>query len=460
MIMKKEMRTFLPQIDKLLKEAEKVSLPFVTTRIMLKKALTRLLDKQRKAIQEGSFTPEKDLFSEQRFQSSLIAELKLLSQPTMKRVINATGTVIHTNLGRAPLSAVVLDEITPFLTGYSDLEFDLASGKRGKREKHLFQDLFQNYKMLIVNNNAAACLLVLSTFAKGKEVIVSRGELVEIGGSFRIPEIMKESGALLKEVGTTNKTKLSDYENAISDNTGLILKVHRSNFIIVGFTEEASSEQLVELGKKFNIPFYYDAGSGALLLLSSISQQEPIIEKEIMKGVNIITFSGDKLLGGTQAGIILADEEMIQKIKSNPLYRALRPDKFTIFYLARLFYYLSIGDTKKSPVIENLLTDEKAIKRKALKLVRLLKNTPRHAVKVERDFSAPGGGALPGVYLPTYVVKIHHPKKSEEEVRQLLLKNEPPIVTRQKDNATIIDLRTVFLEEIPALASALNKLFT
>lgn len=457
--MKEKIHCHLPQIDKLLKEAKKLQLPANITRPLLKKAITNLMEKQRKAVMENGFAPEKDLFSQKNFETALLAELKQISLPTVKRVINATGTIIHTNLGRAPLSAEILEEINPFLTGYSDFEFDLSTGKRGKREKHLFQDFFHNSNMLIVNNNAAACFLVLNTFAKGKEVIVSRGELVEIGGSFRIPEIMKESGATLKEVGTTNKTKLKDYENAISDNTGLILKVHRSNFVIEGFTEEVSSKDLVSLANKFNIPFYYDAGSGALELLACISKNEPIIEKETKNGVSIITFSGDKLLGGTQAGIILANDDLLKQIKNNPVYRALRPDKFTIYYLSRLFYYLSIGDIKKSPVIENLLTEEKEIKNKALKLVRLLKGVPKHAIKLEKERSAPGGGALPGIYLTTYVVKIYHDEKSEEEIRQFLLQNETPIVTRQKDGVTLIDMRTVFNHEIGTIANAIKPLF-
>ncbi len=450
---------FLPQIDKLIKEVEKLSFPSNTSKQLIKRALINLSNKQREAIQKGIFREEHNFFSSENFRDSLLAEIKAISAPSMRKVINATGTVIHTNLGRAPLSSAIIEEIKPFLTGYSDLEFDIKSGKRDVREKHLYQNLFGNHKMLVVNNNAAACLLVLNTLAKEKEVIVSRGELVEIGGSFRVPDIMRESGAILKEVGTTNKTKIKDYESAISDNTGLILKVHRSNFVLEGFTEEVSSEQLVSLSKRYKIPFYYDAGSGATELLSHLSKDEPIIEKEVARNVNVITFSGDKLLGGPQAGIIVAEEELIKKFKANPLYRALRPDKFTIFYLSRLFYYLSIGDLSCSFVIENLLGDENTIKRKAQRLLKNVSQTAKKWLRLSKEFSAPGGGALPGILLPTYVVKIKHPEKSEEEIKQLLMQSEPPVITRQKGGYTMVDLRTVFPEEIAAVAKAINSLF-
>lgn len=457
--MNKNIGKYLPQIDKLIKQAENINVPKNITKTLLKKALSNLIEKQRTALLTATFCEDKDFFSKQNFEASLLEEINRLNTPAVKVVINATGTVIHTNLGRAPLSSFIIDEIKTFLTKYSDLEFDLVSGKRGSREKHLFQDFFENYNILVVNNNAAACLLVLSTLAKGKEVIVSRGELVEIGGAFRIPDIMKQSGAILREVGTTNKTRLSDYESSISDNTGLILKVHRSNFIMDGFVEEVPSEQLVLLSKKFGIPFFLDAGSGAINLLSQISSSEPVIEREVSKGVDVISFSGDKLLGGTQAGIIVAKPYLIKQFKDNPLYRALRPDKFTIYYLSRLFYYLSIGDTTKSPVIENLLTNEKEIKKKAEKLLRMVKNVKKDFIKIDKEMSAPGGGSLPGVFLPTYVVKIKHPSKNEAAVRQFFLNQNPPILTRQKNEYTLIDLRTVFPEDIPLIAESIIVLF-
>lgn len=459
--MEEKFHKYLPKMDKLLQKVQE-DFPYLGyPKPLVKKALSNLLERQREAIEKGTFKEEEDLFSNDNFWLPFLQELVLLSQPSMKRVINGTGTVIHTNLGRAPLSSHILKEITPFLTSYSDLEFDLTTGERGKREKHLNrQELFKDTNILVVNNNAAACFLVLNTLAKGKEVIVSRGELVEIGGSFRIPEIIRESGVILREVGTTNKTRLKDYETAITENTALIIKVHRSNFVIEGFTEEVPSEQLQSLAKKYNLLFYYDIGSGAIELLKDIASNEPIVERELKKGIDIITFSGDKLLGGTQAGIILANKELIGRLRSNPLYRVLRPDKFTIYYLTRLFYYLSVGDVDKSPVIANLLCNEETINARAMKLQRALKRLPQGAISIEKDLSAPGGGSLPGLYLPTYVVKISHPTLKEEKVRELLLQKNPPILTRLKDGKVIIDLRTVFDSEIKEVAKAVLSLFT
>lgn len=457
--MKTDLSKHLPQVDKLIKRAKEKGFSG-TPSALLKMAVTKLLKRQRELIYSGKFTENMSLVSEEKFEQELSDMIKMISKPSMKNVINATGTIIHTNLGRAPLSHEILQEIAPCLEGYSDLEFDLSSGKRGSREKHLYNDFFKDRDMLIVNNNAAACFLVLSAVAKEKEVLVSRGELVEIGGAFRIPDIMTETGAVLKEVGTTNKTRISDYENAISEKTGLILKVHRSNFVIKGFSEEVSSAELALLAKKYSLPFYFDAGSGATRILSHISKDEPIIEDEIEKDIDIISFSGDKLMGGTQAGIIVAKSDYLKILKKHPLYRVLRPDKFTIFYLSRLFYYLNIKDFKKSPVIDALLSDENDIKLKAKKVFKLLKNKiPTEFLSLEKDLSAPGGGALPDVYLPTWILKLKHPEKGDSELKTFFLNQSPPVVARQKEGYTIIDMRTVFPREIPFVAAAINNLY-
>lgn len=457
--MKRDLSKHLPQVDRLIKRAREKGFSDIQP-ALLKMAVTKLLQKQRELLHSGKFTEDMSLVSEEKFGQELSEMIKMISMPSMKNVINATGTIIHTNLGRAPLSHEILQEIAPYLVGYSDLEFDLYSGKRGIREKHLYNDFFKDREMLIVNNNAAACFLILAAFAKEKEVLVSRGELVEIGGSFRIPDIMAETGAILKEVGTTNKTRISDYENAISEKTGLILKVHRSNFVIKGFSEEVSSASLALLAKKYSLPFYFDAGSGATRVLSDISKDEPIIEDEIEKDIDIISFSGDKLLGGTQAGIIVAKSDYLKILKKHPLYRVLRPDKFTIFYLSRLFYYLNIKDTTKSPVIASLLSDENDIKVKAKKVLKLLKNKiPTELLSLEKDSSAPGGGTLPEVYLSTWILKIKHPEKDDNDVKNFFLNQSPSIVTRQKEGYTIIDMRTVFSREIPFVANAINNLY-
>jgi len=448
---------FLPKVDVLIDRAEKiVSQP----RYVIKEAINLMLNDQRNAIKCKHFNEEHDKFNEKNFEKELKTYIDKVLKTPVKRVINATGTVIHTNLGRAPLSEKIIEEIKPLVCNYSDLEFDLDTGLRGSRLKHIKPTFFGSEDILVVNNNASACLLVLNTLACGKEVIVSRGELVEIGGSFRVPEIMKSSGAILKEVGTTNKTHIHDYEKAINDNTGLILKVHRSNFVQKGFVKEVNTEELIKLSLKYNIPFYFDAGSGACGVIRQISMDEPVIEEEVKKGVDIVSFSGDKLLGGTQAGLIVGKKVYIDNMKKNPLYRALRPDKFTIYYLERLFFNLERRNYDASPVIKMLMEPKDSIKKRAKKLIRLIQNKiDKECFKLDMDFSTPGGGSLPDLTLETVVLKIKHPKFSEEEFSKLLLKSNPPVVVRRKENACIIDFRTVSMEEIPILGDMLIKLF-
>ncbi len=452
-------RDYLPKVDVLL-EREEVKV-FDYPKEIVKKAINLMLNEQRSSIRNGTFNEKDDLFSEENFEKNLKIFIKKITSSKISRVINATGTIIHTNLGRAPLSERIVDEIKPLICNYSDLEFELKEGKRGSRLKHLKADLFDAEDILVVNNNASACLLILNTISEGKEVIVSRGELVEIGGSFRVPEIMRASGAILKEVGTTNKTKVIDYEKAINNDTGLILKVHRSNFVLKGFTEEVPSLKLVELSKKYNIPFYFDIGSGAIYAVKNISKEEPIINEEISKGVDIVSFSGDKLLGGIQAGIIVGKKDLIEKMKKNPLYRALRSDKFTIYYLERLFYYLTLGLYEYSPALNMLLEPIDKIEKRGRKLLKILKNKiDRQFLKLTTDYSTPGGGSLPDVELKTWVLKINHPAMTEEDLAKKLLNTTPPVVVRRKENACLIDLRTVKDEEIPILGEILTSIFT
>lgn len=455
-----EFKEFLPKVDFLIERAKGFNLKNVSINT-IKKTIVLMLEEQRNLIRRGVFKKEDDLFSEENFKKNFEIFLKKVIQPPMKRVINATGTVIHTNLGRAPLSEKLIEEIKPLICNYSDLEFDLNTGLRGSRLKHIKQELFSGEDILVVNNNASACLLILNTIAYGREVIVSRGELVEIGGSFRIPEIMKSSGAILKEVGTTNKTRLKDYETAINENTALILKVHKSNFVVKGFVEEVSTDYLVDLSKKYNIPLYFDAGSGAISIIKNISSEEPIINDEIKKGVDIISFSGDKLLGGTQAGIIVGRKNFIENMKKNPLYRALRPDKFTIYYLERLFHYLLLENYEYSPVISMLLEKPESIKRRAKKVLKSINGKiDKNYFKLTNDYSTPGGGSLPEVTLETYVLKIKHPVLTEEEISKFFLSQNPPVITRRKEGNCIIDFRTIKDEDIPVLSEFLINLFS
>lgn len=455
--MEENLKKYLPQVDQLIKRAEKEG--FGDQEPWLKEALKNLIEKQRKAIFSGSFNEEEDLFSAKSFKKNLSEELIRLKTPPFKRVINATGTVIHTNLGRSPLSREIIREIEPYLCGYSTLEFDLKSGKRGSRQENIKSNIFDKRRFLVVNNNASACLLVLSTLAKGREVIVSRGELVEIGGSFRIPEVMELSGCFLKEVGTTNKTKIQDYEKAITDNTALILKVHRSNFRLEGFVEDPETGKLLELAKRYGIPFYYDIGSGALPLIKKFDSQEPVIN-DFKDDNTILSFSTDKLLGGCQGGVILASDDYLEKMKKHPLYRAIRPDKFTIYYLERLFFHISGGNYDYVPVLRIILQSQEEIKRKAQYIYGALKKLAGNKlfIEVARDNSAFGGGSLPAKQLPTYVIRFRTEILKDEEIRRHFLDQNPAVIIRQKEGFNIIDLRTVERVELKDLIKAFDQL--
>lgn len=385
--------------------------------------------------------------------------------PSLKRVINATGVVIHTNLGRAPLSERVIKEIVEIAKYYSNLEFDLKEGKRGSRYVHveeILKEITSAEGALVVNNNAAAVLISLNTLAYGKEVIVSRGELVEIGGSFRIPEVMKWAGCILKEVGTTNKTHLFDYENAITENTALLLKVHRSNFDIVGFTKEVSLEELVNLGKKFGLPVMKDLGSGCFVDFSKYGlKKEPTVQEVLKTGVDIVTFSGDKLLGGPQAGIILGKKELIEKIRKNPLNRALRIDKMTLAGLEatlRLYRDENLA-IEHIPVLKMILATKEELKKKAKNLLRKLKglNLKDFNFKVVETINRTGGGALPTLDLVSYAVAVESPF-SPQVLQKRLRENNPPIITRIEEDRLLVDVRCLFDEDFKEIVSAFKKI--
>ncbi len=384
--------------------------------------------------------------------------------PSLKRVINATGVVIHTNLGRSPLSEKAIEEIVKVAKYYSNLEFDLKEGKRGSRYVHveeILKEITQAEGALVVNNNAAAVLISLNTLAYGKEVIVSRGELVEIGGSFRIPEVMKWAGCILKEVGTTNKTHLFDYENAITENTAMLLKVHRSNFEIVGFTKEVSLEELVNLGKRFGIPVMKDLGSGCFVDFSEYGMKKELTVQEVLKAdVDIVTFSGDKLLGGPQAGIILGKKELIEKIKKNPLNRALRIDKLTLAGLEatlRLYRDKALA-IEHIPVLKMIFTPKQKLHKKAKYLLRKLKELKlkNFNFKVVETINKTGGGALPTLDLISYAVAVES-KFSPQAVQKTLRENDPPIITRIDEDKLLIDVRCLFDKDYEEIIKAFKK---
>ncbi len=451
----------IPKVDFFLNDKELLEILGNHPRVLLVEAIRNVLDEVRKGIVEDKIAK----VDQKVIKEEIAKELKKLVSPKLHRVINATGVVLHTNLGRAPISEEVAEHLKWIITGYSNLEYDLVKGKRGLRYRNLewiLKKLTGAEDVCVVNNNAGAVLLVLSALARGKEVIVSRGELIEIGGSFRIPDVMAQSGAILKEVGTTNKTHLQDYENAINENTGLILKVHTSNYKILGFTESVSTKELVELGRKYDIPVYEDLGSGSFIDVRKIGlSYEPTVQDVLKAGVDVVSFSGDKLLGGAQAGVILGKKELIQKIKKHPLNRALRIDKMTLATLeATLMYYLDEERAlKEIPTWKLLSQPLKEIKRKAERLYSLLvKNELRAKIEIVEDESEVGGGALPLQKLSTYCVAIEPEEISLGELDCFMRSRKIPVVARIKNETYLLDMRTVFEDEIEVVAESLVEI--
>ena len=401
---------------------------------------------------------------------------------SLQPVINATGVILHTNLGRAPLAATAFDHIRATASTYSNLEFDLAMGERGKRDVHvdrLFRKLLSEssegtatgdsaatpassrpISTIVVNNNAAAVLLALNSLAEGGEVIVSRGELVEIGGSFRIPDVMSKSNAILREVGTTNRTRIDDYDRAINDRTRLLLRVHRSNFEITGFTEQPSLDELVELARRRNVPLVEDLGSGALINLRSVGVNgEPGVLDSLRAGVDVVSYSGDKLLGGPQAGLISGRADLVARMRSNSLFRALRVDKLVYAALeATLLAYVK-HDHDAIPVLRMMRFSKDEIARRTEGVVSHAASSLGKPAALKFELidgeSVIGGGAAPSAVLPTRLIAVTHDKLSADEITARLRASAPPIIARVEDGRVLLDLRTVFPEQDASLSAAL-----
>jgi L-seryl-tRNA(Ser) seleniumtransferase len=388
---------------------------------------------------------------------------------SLRPVINATGVILHTNLGRAPLAASAVENIARTAAGYSNLEFDLATGERGKRDVHvdrLFRKLFadgshdgREPSTIVVNNNAAAVWLALNTLAAGGEVIVSRGELVEIGGSFRIPDVMAQSNGILREVGTTNRTRVSDYQQAINDKTRLLLRVHRSNFQITGFTEQPALEELVALARARNIPLVEDLGSGALFDLRTVGVSgETGVAESLRAGVDVVTYSGDKLLGGPQAGMLTGRADLIARMRKNSLFRALRVDKLAYAALeATLLAYVK-GDHDAIPALRMMRTSKEEVGVRAQGLAAKMKGVAGLEVEVLDGESVIGGGAAPSSTLPTRLLAVTVQGLSADELVSRLRSAETPVIARVQDGRVLLDLRTVFAEEESAVVDAFGKL--
>ena len=467
---KKEMLRGIPKVDEILNKEPLFKLSETHGAAVVKEVAREVLDELREKIL--ALDEEKDEKKSKALEKAMDIEavvkevalrMKEDDQNNLRPVINATGTILHTNLGRAPLCKDAVANVKKVSTGYSNLEYNVGEGKRGSRHDivgELVAELTGAEDAMVVNNNAAATMIVLASMGAGKEIIVSRGELVEIGGAFRIPDIMEQSGATLREIGCTNKTKVSDYEDAINEETGALMKVHKSNYDICGFTEEATLEELVELGKKKKLPVIYDMGNGLMLDMSQYGLSEPNVPASLNTGIDVILFSGDKLLGGPQAGIIAGKKKYIKAMKKHPLARAMRVDKMTFAALEEtLKKYRDEKLAKRDiPILNMISISEKNLKEKAEKLANEIrgKNTKLFIDVVEVEDQI-GGGSAPMVRLPGWAVSVKEGTKSVKATEKKLRKANPPIVARIHENQLLLSARTLMEEDFARIAEGLKK---
>ncbi len=459
--MNKELLRKLPKIDELLKLQSVNKLIEENSRTIVLESLREAIEFYRNGILKGNV----DSLNTEQVLDFAVHTLESKNKMHLERVINATGTVIHTNLGRSLLGKKAIENVITVAGSYNNLEYDIESGKRGSRYSHI-EEIIKKVTgaeaAMVVNNNAAAIMLVLDTLAKEKEVIVSRGELVEIGGSFRIPEVMKFSGAKLVEIGTTNRTHLYDYENNIRENTGVLLKVHTSNFKVLGFTEGVSLEQLVELGEKHEIPVVEDIGSGVLIDFGKYGfTYEPTVQDSIKKGIDVVTFSGDKMLGGPQAGIIVGKKKYIDRMKKNQLTRALRVDKMTLAALeGTLKYYIDEKEAIDNiPSLNMILMPKEEVKKKCILLKRKLQSkTQDFKFYIDKGESMVGGGSMPTEKIETYVVKVTSEKFSPEDMERKLRLGETPLIARVYNDELVLDGRTLFKEDFDEIVQCFKDI--
>jgi len=453
----------IPSVDELLTQPRLAALAQRVDRALLVEiARTVLADLRGRITGEG--TAAVMALDSTALEERIASMVERVLTSSLQAVINATGVILHTNLGRAPLSSAAAEEIRRSAASYSNLEYDLEAGARGKRDVHvaqLLERLTGAEAAIVVNNCAAAVLLVLAALAKGGEVIVSRGELIEIGDGFRIPEIMAQSGAVLREVGTTNRTRIVDYENTINENTRLLLRVHPSNFTITGFAEKPSMEELVALGQRAGLPLAEDLGSGCLVDLLSAGITEPTVRQSVDAGVSIVMFSGDKLLGGPQSGIIAGKTELIGRVRRHPLFRALRVDKLTTAALAATLGAYLRGAAEEIPAMRMIRMSVQEIKGRAENFLReLTPELPLGEVELEitEGSSLAGGGSTPTQSLPTRLIRIASARYSASQLEQRLRRAPAGIsvIARVEEDRLILDLRTVFPEQEPLLLKTLS----
>jgi L-seryl-tRNA(Ser) seleniumtransferase len=428
--------------------AERISAPGIPRQLVVAE-IRRALDNARREIRSGAANGLTGIAIEARVERALRA----LAVPSLRRVINATGVVLHTNLGRAPLGPQAIHP------GYSNLEYDIATGLRGKRDVHtgaLIERLL-GAPGIAVNNNAAAIYLALNELAAGHEAIVSRGELIEIGDGFRIPDIMQRSGAVLREVGTTNRTRIADYREAITDRTRLLLRVHPSNFRIEGFTARPALEELVALGRERGIPVYEDLGSGCIVDLRPFGVDEPLVSDSLQAGADLVSFSGDKLLGGPQAGILAGKPEIVARLRRNPMFRALRLDKTIYQALETTLRHLLLEQWDQVPALRMIRQSAAEIRERAERLLTsLLAALPGLKAELVPGESVIGGGATPEQSIPTWLIAIECADECAAQRR--LRANDPPVIARVEEKRLLLDLRTVLPEEEAELAAALQAL--
>ena len=442
----------IPAVDELLHSRELQAALQQHPRKLVVEGIRQILDEKRQQIRALPESFDRSELETPALVALIIERLETLGRHTLRPVVNGTGIVVHTNLGRSLLPEEALERLTMLAHCYNNLEYDLAAGHRGSRYVHaeaILCEITGAEAALVVNNNAGAVLLVLNTLAKSREVIVSRGQLVEIGGSFRIPDVMTSSGAILREVGCTNRTHVHDYEAAINDTTAVLMKVHNSNYRILGFTAEVSLEELVALGRSFDLPVVEDLGSGSFVDFSRFGlQHEPTAQDVIRAGADVVTFSGDKLLGGPQAGIILGRGELVAKFKKNPLTRALRVDKLTLAALeATLRLYRDEADAlARIPTLRMIATPLTVLQDRAAQLASLIRAADPHGhlkIEVQSAFSQVGGGSLPAQDLPTYAVAIQSSRFSTHQIEHHLRNSSVPIIGRIESNCYLLDVRTL-----------------
>ncbi len=436
---KPEPKQHIPQVDKVLRHPAIAE----TCQYVRREILTRLLRIELQDLRDG----KSDIYEVGEIADKVRRKALSLLEPRLKRVLNGTGVVLNTNLGRAPLPKQALENLSETGQHYCNLEFDLETGRRGERASYieeLLSLLTGCESAIVVNNNAAAVLLAVNSLAQKREVIVSRGELIEIGGSFRLPEVIESAGGKLKEVGTTNKTRIKDYQHALSNKTGILLRCHRSNFAISGFCEEAGREELVELARKSKIPLVEDLGSGAITsFYENIGSREPMVAEVIQKGVNLVSISADKLLGGPQAGIVLGDRKLIKILRKNPLYRCLRPDKLVISMLESLLAdYLTPNYEDTIPVLAMTKATAKEIKTRVEAFVQNNSELENLKLTIKQTSSKAGGGSLPETDIASFALVIHAPV-SASKLAKLLRNSSTPIIPLIEDEQVIIDFRTI-----------------